>query len=117
MATIEAFRHGDEVCIKAPGSPIMTVLAVEGLKVRCTDRENLQYWFDSIMLERYEHLRQHPVCESVNANDLELPDDLESYSQHEALEDETVQDRSVELPSDFWVYAEQLRRAPLTLAA
>ena len=78
MAKIEAFRHGDEVCIKAPGRPIMTVLAVEGLKVRCTDRENLQYWFDSIMLERYEHLRQHPVCESVNANGLELSDDLKS---------------------------------------
>jgi hypothetical protein len=30
MAAIEAFRRGDEVYIKAPGSPIMRVLAVEG---------------------------------------------------------------------------------------
>jgi hypothetical protein len=82
MATIEAFRHGDEVCIKAPGRPIMTVLAVEGLKVRCRDRENSQYWFDSIMLERYEHLRQHPVCESVNGNGLELSDDLECRTRN-----------------------------------
>jgi hypothetical protein len=33
-------------------------LAVEGLKVRCVDNQNAQYWFDTIMLERY---RQTPM--------------------------------------------------------
>jgi hypothetical protein len=61
MATIEALRPGDEVCIKAPGSPIMKVLAVEGLKARCADTENLQYWFDTVMLERHEPPHEH--CE------------------------------------------------------
>jgi hypothetical protein len=42
MATFEALRPGDEVCIKVPDSPIMKVLAVEGLKARCADTENLQ---------------------------------------------------------------------------
>ena len=32
----------------------MTVLPVEGLKVRCTDERNQQYWFDMIVLERYK---------------------------------------------------------------
>lgn len=54
---LEAFKRGDEVLSKFPGGSIMTVLAVEGLKVRCTDRQNLQYWFDTIMLERHEHPR------------------------------------------------------------
>ena len=33
----------------------MTVLAVDGLKVRCRDGQDIQYWFDTIMLERCEH--------------------------------------------------------------
>ena len=54
MARVEAFRRGDEVLSKFPGGSIMTVLAVEGLKVRCADSQDTQYWFDTIMLERYE---------------------------------------------------------------
>jgi hypothetical protein len=49
------FKRGDEVLSMVPGSPLMTVLAVEGLKVRCVDNQNAQYWFDTIMLERYRH--------------------------------------------------------------
>ena len=101
MAAIEAFRHGDKVYIKAPGSPIMRVLAVEGLKVRCADNENLQYWFDTVMLERCNQERREvssaATYESVNADGLELSNPKQS--------------------SDFWVYAEQLLRAPQTLAA
>jgi uncharacterized protein (DUF1330 family) len=37
MATIERFNRGDEVLSKLPGGSIMTVLAVEGMKVRCSD--------------------------------------------------------------------------------
>jgi hypothetical protein len=55
MATLEAFKRGDEVLSKFPGGSIMMVLAVEGLKVRCADSQNTQYWFDTIMLERYEY--------------------------------------------------------------
>jgi hypothetical protein len=55
MARVEAFKRGDEVLSKFPGGSLMMVLAVEGLKVRCADRQNTQYWFDTIMLERYEH--------------------------------------------------------------
>lgn len=51
---LHTFKRGDEVLSKFSGSSIMTVLAVEGLKVRCSDSQNLQYWFDMIMLERYE---------------------------------------------------------------
>jgi hypothetical protein len=40
MATLEAFKRGDEVLSKFPGSSIMMVLAVEGLKVRCADSQN-----------------------------------------------------------------------------
>ena len=78
MAAIEAFRRGDEVYIKAPGSPIMRVLAVEGRKVRCADNENLQYWFDTVMLELYNQPEEHrevssvATHESVNADGLEL---------------------------------------------
>ena len=54
-AVIEAFKRGDEVLSKLPGSSIMTVLAVDGLKVRCRDGKDIQYWFDTIMLERCEH--------------------------------------------------------------
>ena len=67
MAAIEAFRRGDEVCTKASGGPIMTVLAAEGLKVRCADGENLQYWFDTVMLERYKQSQRHSeVSETGN---------------------------------------------------
>jgi hypothetical protein len=55
MAAVEAFKRGDEVLSKFPGGSLMMVLAVEGLKVRCTDQQNTQYWFDTIMLQRYEH--------------------------------------------------------------
>jgi hypothetical protein len=58
MARVEAFRRGDEVLSKFPGGSTMTVLAVEGLKVRCADSQDTQYWFDTIMLERYEHPRK-----------------------------------------------------------
>jgi hypothetical protein len=54
-AVIEAFKRGDEVLSKLPVGSIMTVLAVDGLKVRCQDRQDIQYWFDTIMLERCEH--------------------------------------------------------------
>jgi len=30
----------------------MTVLAVEGLVVRCSDNQDRQYWFDTNLLER-----------------------------------------------------------------
>jgi hypothetical protein len=53
MTTIETFNRGDEVLSKFPGGSIMTVLAVEGLKVRCSDDQNRQYWFDTNLLERY----------------------------------------------------------------
>jgi hypothetical protein len=56
MVSFDVFKRGDEVLSKVPGSPLMTVLAVEGLKVRCADNQNAQYWFDTIMLERYLHL-------------------------------------------------------------
>jgi hypothetical protein len=36
----------------------MTVLAVDGLKVRCRDPQDIQYWIDAIMLERCEHPRK-----------------------------------------------------------
>jgi len=32
----------------------MTVLAVEGLKVRCSDDQDRQYWFDDFLLERFQ---------------------------------------------------------------
>ena len=80
MATIEALRPGDEVCIKVPDSPIMRVLAVEGLKARCADSENLQYWFDTVMLERHEPPHEHcemsstEIYKSASANALPDPD-------------------------------------------
>jgi hypothetical protein len=52
MATIETFKRGDEVLSKLPRGSIMTVLAVEGMKVRCSDEQDRQYWFDMILLER-----------------------------------------------------------------
>jgi hypothetical protein len=52
MATIETFKRGDEVLSKLPGGSMMTVLAVEGMKVRCSDEQDRQYWFDTILLER-----------------------------------------------------------------
>jgi hypothetical protein len=65
-AAIGAFKQGDEVLSNLPGSSIMTVLAVDGLKVRCRDGHDIQYWFDTIMLERYEHPLMH--CESQCAD-------------------------------------------------
>ncbi len=58
MGSLGAFKRGDEVLSKFPGGSIMMVLAVEGLKVRCADRQNTQYWFDTIMLERFEDPRR-----------------------------------------------------------
>jgi hypothetical protein len=52
MAALVVFKRGDEVLSRFPGGPLMTVLAVEGLKVRCADSHNAQYWFDTIVLER-----------------------------------------------------------------
>ena len=37
MTTMETFKRGDEVLSKLPGGSTMTVLAVEGMKVRCSD--------------------------------------------------------------------------------
>ena len=68
MATLEAFKRGDEVLSKYPDGSIMTVLAVEGLKVRCTDSQNTQYWFDTIMLERHEPSPRHTETLSAEAN-------------------------------------------------
>jgi hypothetical protein len=51
LKTIETFKRGDEVLSKLPGGSIMTVLAVEGMKVRCLDEQDRQYWFDTILLE------------------------------------------------------------------
>jgi hypothetical protein len=68
MATLEAFKRGDEVLSKYPDGSIMTVLAVEGLKVRCTDSQNTQYWFDTIMLERYEPSPRDTETLSAEAN-------------------------------------------------
>jgi len=53
MATAKSFERGDEVLSKIPGGSIMTVLAVEGLKVRCSDAQDRQYWYDSNLLEPY----------------------------------------------------------------
>jgi len=60
MGTIETFKRGDEVLSKLPGGSIMTVLAVEGLKVRCADDQDRQYWFDTILLERYLWIEPGP---------------------------------------------------------
>jgi hypothetical protein len=122
MATIEALRPGDKVCIKVPDSPIMTVLAVEGLKARCADGENLQYWFDTVMLERHEPPQKHcemsspEIYESVGVDALALANPNRPYSQG-LLEAQPIIDRPTELPSNFWIYAEQLLRSPQKLAA
>jgi hypothetical protein len=52
METIETFNRGDEVLSRFSGGSIMTVLAVEGMKVRCSDDQDRQFWFDTILLER-----------------------------------------------------------------
>jgi hypothetical protein len=68
MTTLEALKRGDEVLSKFHGGPIMMVLAVEGLKVRCTDQQNTQYWFDTIMLQRYEHPPSYTETSSAEAS-------------------------------------------------
>ena len=68
MATLEAFKRGDEVLSKFPGGSLMMVFAVEGLKVRCADRQNTQYWFDTIMLQRYEHPPSYTETSSAEAS-------------------------------------------------
>jgi hypothetical protein len=50
MAAIE-FERGDEVLSKLSGTSIMTVLAAEGMKVRCSDEQDRQYWFDMLLLQ------------------------------------------------------------------
>ncbi len=60
MAIVETFKQGDEVLSKILGGSIMTVLAVEGLKVRCSDEQDRQYWFDTILLERYHWIQPRP---------------------------------------------------------
>jgi hypothetical protein len=68
MATMETFNRGDEVLSKLPGGSIMIVLAVEGLKVRCADDQERQYWFDTNLLEHY-HWTQ-PCTDTVEHNSL-----------------------------------------------
>jgi hypothetical protein len=68
VATVETFERGDEVFSKLSGGPIMTVLAVEGLKVRCSDDQERQYWFDTSLLDRY-HSTQ-PCPDPVEQNSL-----------------------------------------------
>jgi hypothetical protein len=72
MASMVALNRGDQVLSKLFRGPIMTVLAVEGLKVRCADGRNQQYWFDTIVLERYKG----------EGEDREAPDDGYRQSQH-----------------------------------
>jgi hypothetical protein len=68
MATLEAFKRGDEVLSKFHRGSIMMVLAVEGLMVRCADGQNTQYWFDTIMLERYERSPRPSKMSSVETS-------------------------------------------------
>jgi len=53
MAPVESFKRSDEVLSKLSNGSTMTVLAVEGMKVRCSDEQDRQYWFDTILLKRY----------------------------------------------------------------
>jgi hypothetical protein len=78
MATLEAFKRGDEVLSKFHGDSIMMVLAVEGLMARCADRQNTQYWFDTIMLERYE--RCPSAAETLSAETSASNHSCDSYS-------------------------------------
>ena len=76
--TIETFERGDEVSSKLPGGSTMTVLAVEGLKVRCSDDQGSQYWFDTNLLERYHWIPPGPeaieqdsltaICPELHSN-------------------------------------------------
>jgi hypothetical protein len=68
MRTMETFEPGDEVLSKLPGGSIMTVLAVEGLKVRCADDQDRQYWFDTILLERYRWIE--PGADAIEQDSL-----------------------------------------------
>jgi hypothetical protein len=43
MVRMETFNRGDEVLSSFLVDSIMTVLAVEGLKVRCSDNQDGQY--------------------------------------------------------------------------
>ncbi len=66
MTTVETFKCGDEVLSKLAGGSIMTVLAVEGMMVRCSDEQDKQYWFDTILLERCGLTQSHwagPCCD------------------------------------------------------
>jgi hypothetical protein len=65
MAMAESFKRGDEVLSRPPNGSILKVLAVEGLKVRCSDEENREYWFDTILLERY-HSREAAGQDSLS---------------------------------------------------
>ncbi len=60
MTAIETLKRGDEVLSKFAGGSIMTVLAVEGMKVRCSDEQDRQYWFDTNLLERYRWTQPDP---------------------------------------------------------
>jgi hypothetical protein len=59
MAAME-FERGDEVLSKLSATSIMTVLAVEGMKVRCSDEHDRQYWFDTILLKRCDWTQSGP---------------------------------------------------------
>jgi len=73
-ATIDSFERGDEVFSKLPGGSIMTVLAVEGLKVRCSDDQERQYWFDTNSLERYHSTQPSPAPVEQNSFPAIFPD-------------------------------------------
>ena len=60
MAMMETFKRGDEVLSTLPGGSTMTVLAVEGMKVRCSDEQDRQYWFDTSLLERCDWTQSDP---------------------------------------------------------
>ena len=60
MTTMETFKRGDKVLSKLPGGSTMTVLAVEGMKVRCSDEQDRQYWFDTLLLERRDWTQSGP---------------------------------------------------------
>jgi uncharacterized protein YodC (DUF2158 family) len=65
MAIIETFNRGDEVLSKLSGGSRMIVLAVEGMKVRCSDDQDRQYWFDEILLKRYHQTQPVTVTGGI----------------------------------------------------
>jgi hypothetical protein len=66
----------------------MTVLAVEGLKVRCSDDQDRQFWFDTFLLERYHQTQPGP--------DAADPDLLTR-----SLHDSKAADDAINVPSPY----------------